>query len=87
MFLLSCLLGLFLVHRLYLHIVVAQKRAGDRRVDYDSLSKGVKTWLEETVERVPQPPFDYSSLSLGVKQEPKEYPTIDTGSPQTNGKK
>ncbi|ORX35735.1 hypothetical protein BD324DRAFT_631465 [Kockovaella imperatae] len=75
LFFLSCLLGLFLVHRLYLHITAAKSTNG--RVDYDSLSRGVKTWLEETVDRVPPPRFDYSSLTLGAKQEPHNPLAID----------
>ena len=50
---LSFLLTLFLAHRLYTHLVTAAAQSGSSGADYDTLSRGVKGWLNETGDRLP----------------------------------
>lgn len=57
-FILSFLLGLFLAHRLYLHLTVAAKADPDK-ANLDYLTLGVKSWADETKGRV-----DLSSLGV-----------------------
>jgi hypothetical protein len=62
---LSFLLGLFLLHRLYLNLQSSTTTDKGRQADYENLSRGVKAWIDETADRVPPVPFDMSSLRLG----------------------
>ena len=49
---LSCLLTLFLANRLYVHV---QASASDE-VNYANVKTGVKSWLQETQDRIVSPP-------------------------------
>ena len=49
---LSFLLSLFLAQRLYTHVMTTTTSAAD----YKGMSKGVKDWLDETADRLPNVP-------------------------------
>ncbi|WVR06864.1 hypothetical protein IAU60_003900 [Kwoniella sp. DSM 27419] len=49
---LAALLGLFLIHRLYLHLSASSV---DQGLNTRSISIGVRSWADETIERVPLP--------------------------------
>jgi len=61
---LSFLLSLFLVHRLYLHLATSTKTADGHQTDYAHLSKGVRAWIGETSGRLPEVGLDLSSINL-----------------------
>ena len=61
---LSFLLSLFLAQRLYTHVMTTTTSAAD----YKGMSKGVKEWLDETADRLPNVP------SRMIKTEPHAAP-------------
>ncbi|WVF71363.1 hypothetical protein IAT40_006167 [Kwoniella sp. CBS 6097] len=64
---LSTLLGIFLAHRLYLHIslAAAEDKAG---FSIATLARGIFSWIDETVERIPLP-FEYSFPRLSTNNQ------------------
>lgn len=58
---LCCLLGLFLAHRLYLHLTDAS--AADRGM-VETVSTGVRTWFDETRSRVGLGPHTYRPMAF-----------------------
>ncbi|KAK4689284.1 hypothetical protein P7C73_g828, partial [Tremellales sp. Uapishka_1] len=68
---LTFLLGLFLLHRLYLHVSASVSNS-DEQADVAALSTGVKTWLEETKSRVNVSVPGLPKVGLGIKWGPVE---------------
>lgn len=89
--LLSFLLSLFLLHRLYLNVTAhTASQDGTTAATYDNLSKGVKAWIEETTDRVPSLPFDLSSVNLPSSSRWRSNGTIaqdGTATPRSAGDK
>lgn len=52
----SCLIGLFLAHRLYLHLAAATTTdKGELDASFENISTGVREWVNETTARVDLP--------------------------------
>jgi hypothetical protein len=48
-----------------MHLSASMSTPQGTQADYENLSKGVKSWMNETTARLPDVPFDVSALSLG----------------------
>ncbi|OCF32928.1 hypothetical protein I316_05265 [Kwoniella heveanensis BCC8398] len=62
---LSTFVGIFLAHRLYLHIKLAKAEDEAGLFSIATLFRGVVSWIDETIERIPLP-FQYSFPRLST---------------------